>query len=125
MGDAAARFFDDLASRGQHLLPDKYEGTIRFDLTDHEQTDHWVVSIHRGNVAVARDMTEADCVLHASQELFERLTTGKEHMLPLIMRGAFVIEGDLFLLTAFRKLLPGPPGAHHPRDLAPTRRQST
>jgi hypothetical protein len=125
MGDATTRFFDELAARGPHLLPEKYEGTMRFDLTDHERTDHWVLSIHRGDVAVARGMTKTDSVMHSSHEHFERLVAGEENWIPLIVRGAFVVEGDLFLLTAFRRLLPGPPGAHHPRDLAPARRQST
>lgn len=125
MGEPSTRFFDDLASRGQHLLPGKYGGTIRFDLTGREHSEHWLLSIDRGNVAVSREMAEADCVMHANPDLFDQLVTGRQSWMPMLFRGEFVVEGDLHLLTAFRKLLPGPPGAHHPREAVRTRRSPT
>jgi hypothetical protein len=125
MGDPTIHFFTELAARGQNVLPKKYDGTIRFDVSDRESTDHWYVSVRHGDVSVSREMTKADCVMYASRELFDRLATGEERWAPLLFRGAYVVEGDLPLLAAFHKLVPGPPGAHHPRDFARSRRQST
>jgi predicted lipid carrier protein YhbT len=122
MGDATVKFFDDLGARGRHLLPARYDGTIRVDLSQREHTEHWMVDIRRGDVSVSRETREADCVMHADHDLFDRLATGQESWLPLLFRGAFVVEGDLRLLAEFRKLLPAPPGAHHPRDFARARR---
>jgi hypothetical protein len=122
MGEPTVRFFDNIAARGEHLLPEKYDGTIRFDLSEHERTDHWLITIHRGDVSVSRRIAEADCVVHAGHAVFDRLAAGEENWAPPIFRGALVVEGDIRLLAAFRRLLPGSPGAHHPRDFAPARR---
>lgn len=123
MGDATARFFDDLAARGRHLLPSKDNGTIRFDLADRERTEHWMLEIRHGDVSVSREIREADCITHVDHDLFDKIVTGEESWLPSLFRGTFVVKGDLRLLTEFRKLLSGQPGAHHPRDFARARRQ--
>jgi hypothetical protein len=125
VGESTVRFFTDLASRGEHRLPETYNGTIRFDLADGETTDHWSVSIDHGNVTVSRSMDRADCVVHANRTLFDRLADGQETWAPMLFRGAYTVEGEVRLLTMFRRLLPGPPGAHHPRDFARSRRRST
>jgi predicted lipid carrier protein YhbT len=125
MGEPTVRFFNDLAARGERMLPETYNGTLRFDLADRESTDHWYVSMHHGNVTVSREIAMADCVIHANRELFDRMATGEEKWGPLLFRGAYIVEGEVRLLTMFRRLLPGPPGAHHPRDFARSRRQAT
>lgn len=123
MGDASVRFFEDLAASGRHRLPSKDDGTMRFDLADRERTEHWMVVIRHGDVSLSREIREADCIIHAEHDLFDKVATGEESWLPLVFRGALVVKGDLRLLTEFRKLLPGQPGAHHPRDFARARRQ--
>jgi alkyl sulfatase BDS1-like metallo-beta-lactamase superfamily hydrolase len=123
MGEASVRFFDDLAARGRHLLPPKWEGSIRFDLTDRERTDHWLLEIRHGDVTISRDIRPADVTMHVKHDLFDKLVTGEESWVPLVIRGAFEAQGKLRLLTEFRKLFPGQPGAHHPRDFARARRQ--
>lgn len=122
MGDATNRFFDGLAARGRHLLPAKWDGSIRFDLADRERTDHWMLEIQHGDVTISRDIREADAIMHVEHGLFEKLATGEESLVPLLFRGAFVVTGELRLLGEFRKLLPGQPGARHPRDVARARR---
>lgn len=122
MGEATVRFFDDLAARGRHRVPAKYDGTMRFDLTDRERTEHWTVQLRHGDVSVSREIREVDSVMHADHDLFDRLAIGEENWIALLIRGAFVVKGDLRLLMEFRKLLPGQPGAHHPRDFARARR---
>lgn len=122
MGEATVKFFDDLGARGRHLLPAKDDGTIRFDLSQRERTEHWMLEIRHGDVSVSRETSEADCTMHGDQELFDKIASGEESWLPLLFRGAVVVQGDLRLLMEFRKLLPAQPGAHHPRDVARARR---
>jgi SCP-2 sterol transfer family len=123
MGEASVRFFDDLAARGRQLLPPKWEGSIRFDLTDRERTDHWLLEIRHGDVTISRDVHPVDVTMHVKHDLFDKLVTGEESWVPLVIRGAFEAKGKLRLLIEFRKLFPGQPGAHHPRDFARARRQ--
>lgn len=122
MGEPTDRFFDNLATHGQHALPAKCDGTIRFDLNEGGRTEHWLVTIQHGDVGVSRRIAEADCIVHIGQALFDRMVAGEEYWSPPIFRGALVAEGDLRLFTAFRTLFPGPPGAHHPRDFVRARR---
>jgi hypothetical protein len=122
MGDPTVEFFTDLAARGEHALPEKHNGTIRFDLSNRETTEHWYLTIRRGNVTVTRENTEADCVFHGSRDLFDRMASGLDSWGPLLFRGEYVVQGNLRLLGVFRRLLPGQPGAHHPRDFARSRR---
>lgn len=124
MGAIAAAFFDSLAQRGSKILPAKYVGTIRFDLTQGQRTEHWLLEFKCGDLRVARESREADCVMHSGHELFDRIVTGEENITAALLRGAFIAEGDLRLLTGFRKLLPGPPGAQDPRSLAPEGRRT-
>jgi hypothetical protein len=123
MADNAAVFFDSLAQRGPRILPERYAGSIRFDLAEGERTQHWRMTFEAGNVTVSRDTEEADCVLQASFHVFDELVSGGQSLPVALIRGELNVDGDLRLLGGFRKLLPGPPGAHDPRSLAPERRR--
>jgi hypothetical protein len=124
MGAKAAEFFDRLAERGAHLVPSKYVGSVRFDLGEGQRTHHWMLEFSCGDVRVMRENREADCVMRSGAELFDRIVSGEENITAALLRGAYVVEGDLRLLTGFRKLLPGPPDATDPRSLAPGGRRT-
>jgi hypothetical protein len=124
MGDTVVAFFDNLAQRGVQVVPARHVGTIRFDLSEGQRTQHWRLKIEDGNVTVSRDNHEADCVMHASFHIFDEIVTGEQTLVSALIRGAFDVEGDLSLLAGFRRLLPGPPGARDPRSLAPQRRRT-
>jgi hypothetical protein len=108
-GAATAAFFDDLGSRGQIPLLHNMSGTIRADLEDGEQTTHWYLGIDKGTVKVSHGNTKADAVLHGSTELFDKLATGRANATSSMLRGVLQVEGDLGLLSALERVLPGPP----------------
>src|SRR5262249_59653687 len=54
MPDATEEFFDELARRGHEPLLEKAKGTVRYDLVDGEQTDHWLVTLDQGGVTLSR-----------------------------------------------------------------------
>jgi hypothetical protein len=60
---ATADFFDQLARRGHEPLLQRASGTLRFDLQHGTETDHWLVAIDRGDIAVSRKKVRADCVI--------------------------------------------------------------
>lgn len=119
MAGAIDAFFDDLAARGSHLLPSQTVGTIRFDLVDGPHTEHWLLEFNRGTVRVRHEYAEADCVVFTTYGMFDGIVTGKENVTAMLIRGVIAVEGDLRLLSRFRKLLPGSPDARHPRSFAP------
>jgi SCP-2 sterol transfer family len=107
--DAAAAFFDDLASRGPEPLLHNASGTIRFDLVDGASVEHWFITIERGNIKVSHRNAKADTVMRTEKALFERMSTGTVNAGAAMLRGVVEVEGDLGLMASFDRLLPGPP----------------
>ncbi len=115
MSDVTARFFEELASRGHEPALEGAEGTIRFDVADGRRTDHWVVVIDRGDVSVSRGHAEADAVLRTDPATLDAIVTGRMATLVAFLRGLAEVEGDPERVVVFRRMFPGPPGAHGPR----------
>ena len=124
MSDPTKEFFDDLAARGHVPLLKGTSGTLRFDLEDEGRTAHWHVKIDRGRVSVSHDEAEADCVVRADKELFDRMTAGMANATAAALRGLMEPAGDLSLLVQFQRLFPGPPGDRTDRDEAGYARRS-
>ncbi|PTA46224.1 SCP2 sterol-binding domain-containing protein [Micromonospora sp. RP3T] len=104
---------------GRHPeLPETTSGTIRLDLREGGRTEHWYLSIDRQDVRVARSAEEADLVVHADREVFDRIAAGHLHLAAAVLRNDISAQGNLQLLMTLRRIFPGPPGARHPRDVA-------
>ena len=114
-GDVTSRFFEELGRRGHVPLLEAIEGTIRVDLRENGTTDHWLITIKRGDVSVSRDDREADGVIAASPELFERVVRGEENAVAAMLRGAMTVAGNLQLILRLERLLPGPSDSRGPR----------
>ena len=112
--DATTQFFDELAERGHEPLLERATGTLRFDLAARRKTDHWLVSILKGDIAVSRESAPADCVVRMDEHLFDGIASGEENAMAALLRGAIGVEGDIELLMLFDRVFPGPPGAHGP-----------
>ncbi|MFU8849795.1 SCP2 sterol-binding domain-containing protein [Micromonospora sp. SL1-18] len=97
-------------------IPENTAGTVRLDLHDGGSTEHWYLTIDHQNVQVARATGEADMVVHADREVFERLATGNPRLVSALLRNDITVQGDVRLLLTLRRLFPGPPGARHPRQ---------
>jgi predicted lipid carrier protein YhbT len=109
MADSTADFFAAIALRGHEPMLAKTSGTVRVDVVSGRQTDHWLISINKGDLAVSNDHVEADCVIRADKEVFDRIASGEANAMATFMRGAMEVEGDAELLLLFTRLFPGPP----------------
>ncbi|MFC7549175.1 SCP2 sterol-binding domain-containing protein [Plantactinospora sp. GCM10030261] len=106
MTDTIGDFFADLERHGRDLIPDKYSGTVRFDLSSNHIAEHWVLVIEEGSVSVVREDWDADCVIRTRRDVFTRILAGEQGVYPAFFRNLVSVEGDLALLTAVRELLP-------------------
>jgi putative sterol carrier protein len=109
VADPTAEFFGALAQRGHENFLEKTSGTLRADLVSGGRTDCWLVSITKGDLAVSHDGAEADCVIRADKEVFDRLASGEANAMATFLRGAIELEGNVELLVLFSRLFPGPP----------------
>jgi putative sterol carrier protein len=109
MVDATAKFFADLENAGHQPLLAKDSGSLRFELSEGKAVERWRLDVRKGDVAVSHKAGAADCVLRAPKSLFDRIASGRENAMAAVLRGALVVEGNVDLLLAFQRILPGPP----------------
>jgi hypothetical protein len=105
--DPTAAFFQDLAAHPQPLLA-SVTGTIRFDLERSRGTDHWLLAITCGQVALSRDRAPADAVMAMEKALLDRIVTGRANAMAAMLRGEILVEGDRALCVRLQRVLPGP-----------------
>ncbi|SCL28861.1 SCP-2 sterol transfer family protein [Micromonospora rhizosphaerae] len=122
MSNPTANFFEDVGRRGHERLLEEASGTIRFDLERDHEVDRWFLVIKRGDVRVSREESRADCVICGSRATFDRIVSGRSHIYAAWVRNELRAEGDVRLARLIQRLMPGPPGAHHPREFARERR---
>ncbi|MET8838205.1 SCP2 sterol-binding domain-containing protein [Micromonospora sp. NPDC004540] len=104
---------------GRHPdLPENTAGTLRLDLRDGARTDHWYLTIDHQEVRVDRLAEEADLVVRADREVFDRIAAGRLNPAAALLRNDLTAQGNLRLLLTLRRLFPGPPEARHPREVA-------
>ncbi len=98
-------------------------GTVRFDLAGGGHTEHWFVTLNKGEVAVSHRNGRADAVVRVDRALFDELAAGARNAEAAHLRGAMDVEGNLALAMQFLRLLPGPPRTRRSRGSAkrPTR----
>jgi putative sterol carrier protein len=108
MATATSEFFDGLAGRGLESGFARSTGSLRFDLTRGDTTEHWRVEFRRGAVAVARSAEPADCVVRADANVFDDLARGRANAMAALLRGQLQADGDPELLILFQRLFPAP-----------------
>jgi SCP-2 sterol transfer family len=123
MPDRTTQFFDALSRRGHEPLLEEVTGTIRFDLEHDHGVDHWFLAISHGDVRVSREDRDADAVIRTTKALFDRLASGEVPIYAAWVRNELRALGDIRLGRLVERIMPGPPGAHHPRTFARERRQ--
>jgi hypothetical protein len=124
MPDPIEEFFTEVGRRN-HDQYRQVEGTVRLDLTwGHQQVDHWFFRISYGRIHVSRDDRDAECVIRADREWFERVVRGEADLRSAWLRHRLALVGSLYWLEMFQKLLPGPAGARDPRALTSSGRRS-
>jgi putative sterol carrier protein len=110
MATATSEFFDGLAARGLEPGFARTTGSLRFDLTRGDTTEHWRVEFRRGAVAIARSADPADCVVRTDAKLFDDLARGRANAMATLLRGQLLAEGEPELLILFQRLFPAPTG---------------
>jgi putative sterol carrier protein len=111
MSDATVEFFERLGRSGHEPLLVKASGTARFELRAGKRTEHWVVSIKKGDVAVSRRKAPAECVVQMERALFDKMATGEANAMAALQRGQAVVQGNPELLVMLQRLFPDPPGS--------------
>jgi putative sterol carrier protein len=109
MPEATAEFFERLGRTGHEPLLEKATGRIRFELVNGKQTERWLVTLDKGDVAVSHKSGQTDCNVRTSKALFEEIVTGRENAMAAVLRGAVEVDGRPELLMLFQRILPGPP----------------
>jgi SCP-2 sterol transfer family len=121
MTDPTTEFFAELARRGYEPLLANVTGTLRFDLTQGQRTDHVFVTINKGNITVSDENAEADGVVRSERALSNALTSGAANAMVATLRGTVTLEGDLPLIVSFQRLFPGPSGSRKRKSIAASR----
>ena len=103
--DAVTAFFEDLGSRGYDPLLRSVSATVRFDLVSGKATERWLLTIQKGNLSVSHRNVRADAVIRLSRDLFGGAASGETGLLPAMLRGEVVLEGDYRLMIMVRRLL--------------------
>jgi hypothetical protein len=116
--DPTREFFAGLERRGREPMLQRTTGTLRFDLADGGEVEHWYVGIRKGVLTVTHDEGHADCVVRADKELFDRLASGTANAMAAALRGVVEPSGDLQLIVQFQRLFPGPPRGCDEREEA-------
>ncbi len=111
MTDATSKFFDSITQpRPQPPMGD-VTATIRVDLDRGKASEHWLLTVDKGNISVSSKNVKADAVMHTDKELFERIVRGEANAMASVLRGLITGEGDPELLVLFQRLFPGSPNS--------------
>jgi putative sterol carrier protein len=104
--DPTARFFEELAARGEEPLLRKASGSTRFDLVDGKRTLHWLIRVDRGKITVSQKNASADCIIRAQKAVFDKVASGSVNAVAAVLRGDMGVEGDWRLLVRMQRLFP-------------------
>ncbi|MGN9776059.1 SCP2 sterol-binding domain-containing protein [Micromonospora sp. H33] len=118
MTEATERFFESLPARAPAVLRGPISGTIQIDLSNGNRTEHWRIRMAPGSIEVSRMRGPADGIWYSSQDLFDRLVTGRAQAISAVLRNESSFSGNVVLFLAFRRFFPNPPDAQDPREAA-------
>ncbi|WP_422752529.1 SCP2 sterol-binding domain-containing protein [Micromonospora sp. WMMD708] len=118
MGTSVAEFLDRWDGGRRPDLPETTSGTLRLDAAEDGHTAHWRLTIRDQRVEVTRSADDADLVVRADREVFDRLASGRTHLATALLRNDLSVRGNMRLLMMLRRIFPGPSDARHPREVA-------
>ncbi|WP_213451681.1 SCP2 sterol-binding domain-containing protein [Rhizomonospora bruguierae] len=117
-----ADFFEQLGHREHEVRLEGVRGSIQFEIERGDKAagggqpvDTWFLRLDRGDIEVAHERRPADCVVRTGEGALARIARGEENAIASLLRGAALVEGNLYLLVSFERLLPSPPGTRDPR----------
>jgi putative sterol carrier protein len=111
MADERERFFEQVGKQGHVRLLEHASGTILVEISDSGPTEHWYVTIHRGDVGVSHEGASPDCTIRTDGAAFDAIIAGKMSPMPALLRGRLEVEGKINLLVALQALFQPTEGA--------------
>ncbi|HEX7745015.1 MAG TPA: SCP2 sterol-binding domain-containing protein [Micromonosporaceae bacterium] len=114
MAGREAEFFDQIGRLGHTPWLAKIDGSIRFDVTEHQDIRHWLLTIRAGFVAVTREYRPADTVVESDSDTLDRLLAGRLRLLPAWLRNEIAVEGRPMLVLVLERLVPRSPQLDRP-----------
>jgi SCP-2 sterol transfer family len=109
MTGPTTEFFEGLDERGHEPLLKSTSGTLRVDVENGKNVEHWFVAVEAGDITITHDDAEADASIRTSREVLDGITSGRVNAMAALLRGVVIPSGDLRLLLTFQRLFPGPP----------------
>ncbi len=94
-------FFDSLEGRADAA---KTAGMTNSYLFDIEGAGKWTVSVDDGKVSVTEGGEDADAIITASEETFEKIVTGEQNPTSAYMTGKLKVKGDMGAAMKLQKL---------------------
>lgn len=119
--DRTGEYLAGPARQRAHLLPRGYSATVRLDLRRPDGMTRWYLTVSEHGISILPDgEREADFVLTADGEVFDRLVMGGD-LVTAALRNDVTYVGSQRALFYFERLLPGPPDSHGPERVSGSR----
>jgi putative sterol carrier protein len=101
MAQSAREFFETLETRVNPARAAELNSSYLFDI---EGAGRWRVDATGGSFSVTEGGEDADCVISASEETFERIARGEQNATTAYMTGKLKIRGDMGAAMKLQKL---------------------
>jgi len=98
---SAREFFESLESRVDESKTAGMNNSYLFDI---DGAGKWVVRVEDGKVNVSEGEQDADAVITASEETFEKLVSGEQNPTSAYMTGKLKVKGDMGAAMKLQKL---------------------
>jgi hypothetical protein len=114
MNDKTVEYFQMLSRRGYESMLSNVTATIRFDITNNQQSGSWWVGVDRGKITVSTEAEArhagdgADCVITVDKAGFDGIAGNGVNAMAAVLRGEIAVSGDPELLVAVQRLFPKP-----------------
>ena len=98
---AVKEFFDNLENRAD---ASKTSGMTNSYLFDIDGAGKWTVNVEDGKVNVTEGGEDADAVITASEETFQKIISGEQNPTSAYMTGKLKVKGDMGAAMKLQKL---------------------
>jgi putative sterol carrier protein len=98
---SAREFFESLPGR---VDSSKTAGMNNSYLFDIDGAGKWKVDVRDGNVSVTEGEGDADAVISASEDTFEKMVSGEQNPTSAYMTGKLKVKGDMGAAMKLQKL---------------------
>jgi putative sterol carrier protein len=98
---SAREFFESLESRVDESKTAGMNNSYLFDI---DGAGMWLVRVQDGKVDVSEGEQDADAVIKASEETFQKLVSGEQNPTSAYMTGKLKVKGDMGAAMKLQKL---------------------